>query len=125
MCSLQKAPERFNGCLQQIRKTITKIHIKFIVVSLSLTTAIFFLRYFVRSVYVQDILMFALYRQCDLMDFSDEMFFSNFAIFLRPFFCRKQSSQLSSVKKIFCPFLTQNRNRDLDPNLKTVLVKFK
>lgn len=30
-----KAPERrFNGCLHQIRKTITKIHIKFIVSAL-------------------------------------------------------------------------------------------
>lgn len=47
MCVHSKAPERrFNGCLHQIRKTITKIHIKFIVApfvrSFSAMTAIFF-----------------------------------------------------------------------------------
>jgi hypothetical protein len=91
----QKAPERrFNGCLHQIRKTITKIHIKFIVVSLSLSL-ISRLQYFCAILFTFGILMFALYRRCDLMDFCDEMFFSNFAIFLRRF------SRASRVWEIF------------------------
>lgn len=74
-CVQSKAPERrFNGCLHQIRKTITKIHIKFIVAPfsrLSHDCNIFSLF----CLFTLGILMFVLE-----MDFSDEMF-SSLAIF--------------------------------------------